>query len=64
MSTDDTRLEAVDCPHDECKTSRNVLVPRNAVILGTSKENDAPPDATGRVRADCAGHQFYVHFAE
>ena len=64
MTQDDTELIAVVCPHEGCGNRPSTLVPAGATVVGTTPRNADHPDATGKVRVDCAGHRFYVHFAE
>ena len=64
MTQDDTDLITMDCPHEECENRQNALVPAGATVVGTTPRNADPPDTTGKVRVDCDGHRFYVHFAE
>ena len=62
--SNDTRLETIDCPHDECENEQTVLVPRGAMVIGTSERNEERSQATGKVRAQCDDHEFYVYFSE
>ena len=61
---DDTELIAVNCPHEECEKRTKALVPAGATLVDATAENDDRSAATGKVRVDCDGHRFYVHFAE
>ena len=64
MTQDDTKLLSVNCPHEPCERRCTALVPARATVVDTTPENDDRPGATGKVRVDCDGHRFYVHFAE
>ena len=64
MIRDDTELAAVNCPHEECENRQNALVPAGSTVIGETADNDDRSEATGKVRVDCDGHRFYVHFVE
>ena len=64
MIHDDTQLVTVDCPHERCENRCTALVPEGTSVVGTSTGNDDLPEAAGKVRIDCSGHRFYVHFGE